>query len=189
MERKEMIDRQRICGLASALWAIAVLSPAATAATGSEPPQLAAPSGTIDPNQIAVPAKPGAVRGNPLWAIPLSSLSIARERPIFAPSRRPAAPVVIAAPPVLPTQPAKPTEANRLNLALIGTVISSTEGIGIFLDQPSQRLVRLKTGEQHAGWILRSVRAREVTLENGARVQILSLPQPGAAGPRPEQQL
>jgi len=59
----------------------------------------------------------------------------------------------------------------------------------VFLDQPSQRLVRLKTGEQHAGWTLRSVRAREVTLEKGARVQILSLPKPAVTATQPEQQL
>lgn len=170
---------------------VAMIGPAAIAATGVEDPSLAAPSGTIDPDKAAAPSKPGVVRGNPLWAIPLSALSVTRERPIFTPSRRPPAPAVVALPPAapLPVGPVKPAE-ERLNLALIGTVISGTEGIGIFLDQPSQRLVRLRTGEQHAGWTLRSVRAREVTLEKGPRSQILSLPQPGAeATPRPDQQL
>lgn len=183
-----MIRRQNMLAVL-VLWLVAALGPSATAATGIEDPVLAGPA--IDPGQVTAPSKPGVVRGNPLWAIPLSALSNTRERPIFTPSRRPPAPVVVAAPsPVLPVQPARPAEQERLSLALIGTVISGTEGIGVFLDQPSQRLVRLRTGEQHAGWTLRSVRAREVTLEKGPRSQILSLPQPGAvAAPRPEQQL
>jgi general secretion pathway protein N len=77
-----------------------------------------------------------------------------------------------------------------LQLALIGTVVGAAESIGVFLDQPTQRLIRLKTGEEHAGWVLRAVRPREVTLEKGARVEILSLPRPGAApARRPNQEL
>jgi general secretion pathway protein N len=178
MERKEMSHRHSMVALL-ALWALAA---PAIAATGSDQPPLPGPPGAINPDQAAAPAKPRFI-GNPLWAIPLSALSITRERPIFTPSRRPPAPVVIAAPAVAPPQPVKPPEQDRLNLALIGTVISPAEGIGVFLDQPSQRLVRLKTGEQHAGWTLRAVRAREVTMEKGPRVQILSLPKPGAAPP------
>jgi general secretion pathway protein N len=174
-----------------ALVALLALTPPALAATSAvEPPRLAQPPGTISTDKPPAAPQVRTTRANPLWAIPLSTLTITRARPIFAPSRRPPAPPVAAAPPppppAAPKQPPKPPEPERLTLALIGTVVSSTEGIGIFLDQPTRRMIRLKTGEEHGGWVLRSVRAREVTLEKGERVEILSLPQPGV---RPQQQL
>ena len=41
----------------------------------------------------------------------------------------------------------------------------------------------LKTGEGHAGWILRSVKAREVTLEKERQTETLRLPAPGENRP------
>src|ERR1019366_4651011 len=74
--------------------------------------------------------------GNPLWAIPLGSLSITRDRPLFTPSRRPPAPAVVAAPRVVPPKVViRPAEPEHPNLTLIGTVVGETEGIGVFLDQ------------------------------------------------------
>ena len=188
-----MIRPRPWLALLAALCASALGVPCAVAATGNDDlPALPGNRGAVDPDRTRAPAaKPAAAYGNPLWAIPLATLSISRQRPLFTPSRRPPAPppVVIAAPPQ-PVQPARAPEPERLQLALIGTVVGSAESIGVFLDQPTQRLIRLKTGEEHAGWILRAVRPREVTLEKGARVEILSLPRPGAApARRPNQEL
>ncbi len=144
--------------------------------------------GTINLDQA--PAKDAPERaqiGNPLWAIPLGSLSIARDRPLFTPARRPPAAAVVAVPRVVqPTAVARPAEPERLNLTLIGTVVGKTEGIGVFLDQTTHDFVRLKTGEGHAGWILRSIKAREATLEKAQRTETLSLPAPqDAKSPAP----
>jgi general secretion pathway protein N len=123
-----------------------------------------------------------AVRsGNPLWAVPLSTLSVTRERPIFSPSRRPPPPVVV--PPVVvakppPPPPPKPVEPERPALVLVGTVANDGEGIGVFLDQTTKIVIRLRTGEGHAGWILLSVRGREATLQNTRNTVILALPTP-----------
>jgi hypothetical protein len=48
----------------------------------------------------------------------------------------------------------------------------------------TNNFVRIKTGEGHAGWILRSVQAREVTLEKDQRSETLRLParKDGGAG-------
>lgn len=119
--------------------------------------------------------------GNPLWAIPLGSLAITRERPIFSPSRRPSAPAVVAIAPPRIAQPmvaSPPAAPQHPNLALIGTVVGETEGFGVFLDQTTHNVVRLKTGEGHAGWILRSVKAREATLEKARQTETLRLPAP-----------
>jgi len=118
--------------------------------------------------------------GNPLWAIPLSSLSATRERPIFSPSRRPpapppAAPVVVAAPP----PPPAPVEPAHPSLSLIGTIVGDADHIGIFLDQATRNVIRLKVRQEHGGWVLVAVQERQVTFERGARLSTLTLPTRG----------
>ena len=140
------------------------------------------------------PAAPGIRRpqerppsGNPLWAIPLSLLSVTRDRPIFSPSRRPPPPAVANVPYVEPAPP-PPPGPNRPPFSLVGTVSHDREeGIGVFLDQATNNIVRLRPGEGHAGWILRAVRVREVIVQNGRLTETLSLPPPGIqlTGPAP----
>jgi hypothetical protein len=122
--------------------------------------------------QAAEPPRPG----NPLWAIPIKDLATTRERPIFSLSRRPPPPVVAATPYVPPPPPPKSVEPQRPQLALVGTVVNATEGFGIFLDQASNTVVRLRLGEGHNGWILRSVQGREVMLERDRETAVLALP-------------
>jgi len=50
----------------------------------------------------------------------------------------------------------------------------------VFLDQATNNVVRLKTGQDHQGWVLRSVKGREVTLEKNKRSATLALPVPTA---------
>ncbi|MGA8897960.1 MAG: hypothetical protein WB528_00425 [Bradyrhizobium sp.] len=47
---------------------------------------------------------------------------------------------------------------------MIGTVIGTNVQIGIFLEKGTNKVVRLRLGEEHQGWVLRLVKAREVTL-------------------------
>jgi hypothetical protein len=124
---------------------------------------------------------------NPLWAIPLATLSNTRERPIFSSSRRPPPPAVasvsVAKTPA--TQPPKPPTVERPQLSLVGTIAGSDESFGIFVDQTTKTALRLKLGENYQGWKLRSVQGREVTLERDQQTTILSLPQPGAGTAAP----
>jgi hypothetical protein len=115
-------------------------------------------------------------RGNPLWAISLESLTATRERPLLLPGRRRPAPppVSVAAPPASPPPPSAPPE--RVRLALIGAVAAASEGIAVFFDEATKHVIRLRTGESHAGWILRSVQGREVTIEKGRERMQLALP-------------
>jgi len=118
------------------------------------------------------------VRGNPLWAIPLMSFNVTRERPIFLPSRRAPAPAVAAAPPPPAPLPPPPAEPERPRLALVGAVVGDV-AIAVFVDQATRGIVRLRTGEDYSGWILRSVKGREATLEKGRNSVLLTLPAPG----------
>ena len=131
---------------------------------------------TAPPAPVPVPER--ALSANPLWAIPLTALSGTRDRPIFSPSRRPPPPAVApAAVPKVVAVP-KPRESERPQLTLVGTIAGDEEGFGIFLDQSTQAIFRLKVGEDHQGWTLRSVQGREATLEKDQRVVPLALPQP-----------
>jgi hypothetical protein len=141
-----------------------------------------APSAPIVVRAPAPPSPPPehALSANPLWAIPLATLSDTRERPIFSSTRRPPppaiAPVAVAkAPPAPPKAP----RVERPQLALVGTISSGDESFAIFVDQASRAALRLRMGEDFQGWRLRAVQGREVTLQRDQQTMILSLPQPG----------
>ncbi len=171
------------CGICviGAMELSAVAALAATQADDST--QIDVNRGTINLDQpTSKAALERAPMGNPLWAIPLGSLSITRDRPLFTPSRRPPPPAVVAMSRVEPVRPspARPPEPEHPHLSLVGTVIGTTEGIGVFLDQTTNKVLRLKIGEQHAGWVLRSVRGRQVTLDKDHKTETLAFPMPAA---------
>jgi general secretion pathway protein N len=195
-----------LAGIAAGLSAFGAVSARAAVDAVPSPRGMGAP--VIDPiqSQIITPATeppplgggplisvaPREPRGNPLWSVPLKNLNATRERPIFLPSRRAPAPAVAGAPPPPPVvAPPPPAEPDRPGLALVGAVSGENEGIAVFMEESTRDIVRLRTGENHAGWILRSVRAREATLEKGPETAILALPDPlappgapGVPGPR-----
>jgi hypothetical protein len=125
-----------------------------------------------------------AIRGNPLWSVPLTSLAATRDRPVFSPSRRPPPPPVVAAPyvPPSPPPPASPAEPDHPLLTLLGTVAGETGGVGIFMKQNDKAPVNLRIGEDYQGWVLRSVRGRETIFEKNNRTAMLALPAPEMAG-------
>lgn len=160
-------------------------------------PGVGAPMGPLEGNPVQtgnaaiqiLPAAPREARppsGNPLWSIPLRSLNVTRERPIFLPSRRapmPAAPapVVAAAPP----PPPSPAEPERLQLTLLGTIIGQDSGMAVAVDANNNKAVRLRIGEDFEGWKLLSVNGREATFEKATVQTVLRLPTPEEAQASP----
>jgi general secretion pathway protein N len=132
----------------------------------------------VPPRAPVVPVSERALSANPLWAIPIAQLSTTRDRPIFSPSRRPPPPAVTPAEVPKVAVVSMPREPERPQLTLVGTVASDDEGFGIFLDQSTNAVFRLRVGEDYQGWKLRSVQGRETTLEKDQRVVPLALPQP-----------
>ena len=110
-------------------------------------------------------------RANPLWAIPLESLSATRERPIFSPSRRPPLGNVMPIPIVV--------QPDRLNLTLVGA-IAGENGIAIFRDDSNKSVVRLRIGQSHSGWSLVRVTQRDATLRKNGEIATVALPTPSA---------
>jgi hypothetical protein len=83
--------------------------------------------------------------GNPLWTIPLNTLTATRERPLFTPSRRPpmqAAPAAIVSAPPPPPPAAEP---EQLGLRLLGTIAGREGGIAICLNVATSAIVRVRT--------------------------------------------
>jgi len=133
----------------------------------------------VKPQGQPSPAPERARSANPLWAIPLATLSSTRERPVFSPSRRPPPPPVAVTVAKPPPPPPEPRRAERPQLSLVGTIVSDDDqSFGIFVDQATNASLRLKIGEDHLGWKLRSVQGREATFERDQQITILSLPQP-----------
>ena len=167
------------------------------ALTGLSPPLQAATSSTLDilsdertsngsdtvdlgriapvAQQSDEAAKPLPV-GNPLWSVPLSVLTATQARPIFSASRR-APPRAVVAPPIEPVAPAPaPKGPERPPLALVGAIVGDRDAVAVFLDQTNQKIVRLRKGEAHSGWVLNSVRGREVTLKKADQIETLGFP-------------
>jgi general secretion pathway protein N len=120
-------------------------------------------------------AEPAA--GNPLWAVPLRVLTATSERPLFSPSRRPPPAAVAAVPSAAAVRaPARPAAPDHPLLTLLGTVIGTSEGIGVFVDQQNKTVIQLKDGQEHDGWTLQSVHERDVVFADGKRAAVLALP-------------
>jgi general secretion pathway protein N len=189
-------DRQA-CGFAGwPIWRAALLAGAffifggARAEAGSRPGEVTAvaPEAILDRR----PADPAPVprqantersmRGNPLWAVPLEALADTRARPIFSPSRRPPSTPIVASPPPPIPKPPPPREPDRVKLTLLGTIIGTSDGIGVFLDETS-KVIRIKTGASHDGWTLRSVNRRAASFERNRQETTLTFSPPGSERP------
>jgi hypothetical protein len=153
--------------------------------TTARPSDSVVKSGDADDMRTAArsadPAVESSTPGNPLWALALKQLSTTRERPIFSPSRRPpppATPTYVA--PVAIRQPQKPAEPERPAVSLLGTVIGEGDRLGVFIESATGTMVRMRVGEDHQGWVLRLIKAREVTLvKDHELVAVLELPAAG----------
>jgi hypothetical protein len=152
------------------------------------------PSTWSDPTSTVVevtipPSTPGAsaterpLSANPLWGMPLKQFIVTRERPIFLPSRRPPAPPPSAVTVAKVIAPPKPKEPEQPQLSLVGTISGDDARFGIFVDQASKTVLRLKEGEDFQGWQLRSIQSREASFQKNQQTFVVALPQPGLSQP------
>ena len=121
--------------------------------------------------------------GNVVLAVPLSKLSMTRDRPIFSPSRRPPPPPAMMPVIARPVERAKPAEPENPPLVLVGTVVGEDSGIAVLVEQATENVVKLRVNESHQGWTLRSIQGREVTFQNDRKSSVLALAPPGGSEP------
>jgi hypothetical protein len=70
-------------------------------------------------------------------------------------------------------------EPERPAMLLLGTVIGDSDKLGVFLENSTQKVVHLRVGDDHQGWVLQLVEARRATLvKAGEQVAVLELPTP-----------
>ena len=119
--------------------------------------------------------------GNVVLAVPLSKLSMTRDRPIFSPSRRPPPPPVAMPVIAKPIERPKPAEPDNPLLVLVGTVVGEDSGIAVLVEQATENVVKLRVNESHQGWTLRSIQGREVTFQNDRKSSVLALAPPGGS--------
>ena len=168
------------------------LSPGLRAATSStdilSDDRPGATPDSVDVSAVKPLAKPSREpgkalpTGNPLWSVPLSALSATQERPIFSASRRPPQRAVVA-PVQQAVAPPPPPVPDHPALALIGAVVGDDDAIAVFLDRSNQKIIRLRQGDSHAGWLLNSVQGREVTLKKADQSEVLVLQRQEAGAP------
>lgn len=124
---------------------------------------------------------PEAARGNPLWEISLDSLRETRERPLFAPSRRPPPsaaqpePVVAAAPPPPAAAPDPPP------FQLVGTLLGGKANLAILRNVGNQTTIKLWEGDSTSGWRAQKVSARQAVFEKDGAAFTLQLLPPSAS--------
>jgi hypothetical protein len=191
MVERQMIADRWLVGMTIVAFAVGVItgdfSLAAVNSSGLDTvDQLGdAPSTLTKGTELGTPGTAGtdvAASANPLWAIPLGSLTATLQRPIFSPSRRAPAPVV-AVVPATPVEPVKPVyvpppEPEKPQLSLVGVVTGNSDGFAVFLHVTTHDIVRLRLGEGYEGWILRSVKGREAVLEKNHQSAVIGLPVP-----------
>jgi general secretion pathway protein N len=150
-------------------------------ANASSPAYSADPGSGVRAKETDGGAGPVSPPGNPLWAIPLASLTATVERPIFSPSRRrppekvPADNLLLdeiaSLPPAADEPPGPP-------LVLLGAIANERKSIAIFRDQMTKNIVRLKLGDTHSGWTLGKVNRREAIFNKGHETSLLLIEVP-----------
>ncbi|HET7886501.1 MAG TPA: hypothetical protein VFL62_09775 [Bradyrhizobium sp.] len=138
---------------------------------------------TIPPSTPGAPPAERPLSANPLWAMPLKQFTVTRDRPIFLPSRRPPSPPPSAVTVAKVVAPPKPKEPEQPQLSLVGTISGEDAKFGIFVDQATKAVLRLKEGEDFQGWRLRSILSREASFQKNQLTFVVALPQPGLSQP------
>lgn len=146
----------------------------------------------VEPNQAPPPPQKSSLNvttpvGNVVLAVPLSKLTMTRDRPIFSPSRRPPPPPAMMPVIAKPVERAKPAEPDTPPLILVGTVVGEDSGIAVLVEQSTENVVKLRINESHQGWTLRSIQGREVTFQNDRKSSVLALAPPGGSEPASSQ--
>jgi hypothetical protein len=112
----------------------------------------------------------GAPLANPLASRPLAVLSATRDRPLFAPSRRPPPP---SSAPVV--RPVEATPVPPPGVVLLGIVTQADGARAMVRTEASDKVVRARLGDEIGGWKVTQIEPRRLTLSNDDRSVSFSL--------------
>lgn len=118
-----------------------------------------------------------AAEGNPLDALHLDDLSATRDRPLFAPSRRPPPPARVEAAPA--PEPAPVEEKTIVQepppFELVGAVVGKSVAFALLRNRTTAKVVRVRSGDDAEGWQVGEIGLRTVALAREGRNETLSL--------------
>lgn len=142
-------------------------------------PQAGTPEAVQQSARAASGVNPDAAAqgANPLWTIPLSSLTATRDRPLFSASRRPASLAVQTPPPPPPAPHPAPATPASPTLELVGTIVGPATSLAMVKDPATHAVTRLREGEEASGWRLKTVTLRSIIVEKGEQSAVLALPE------------
>jgi hypothetical protein len=122
---------------------------------------------------------------NPLDALRLEDLTASRERPLFAPSRRPPpaarvepSPAVELTPDVVKAAPPPPFD-------LVGAVVGENARYALLRQRTTNKVARLRPGDVAEGWRVTAIGIRSVVLERDGRSDSLALNSTPSIAPAP----
>jgi general secretion pathway protein N len=110
-------------------------------------------------------AQSGAALVNPLAAHSLEHLSATRDRPLFAPSRRPPPPP----PPVVEAVPPPPPPLPPPTLVVLGIVADANGTLAMVRSAASDKILRARLGDDIEGWKVTQIEARSLVLAHDER--------------------
>jgi hypothetical protein len=108
---------------------------------------------------------------NPLAAHPLEQLTATRERPLFAPTRRPPPPPPAVASRVEQPPPPPPPP----DVALFGIVIDVDGARALIRSSESDRIMGVRAGDEVGGWTVTQIEERQLVLSLGERSATFAL--------------
>jgi hypothetical protein len=117
---------------------------------------------------IIRPAASGDVVNNPVELQSLEELAATRERPLFSPNRRP--PPKLAAP--VAVRQEQPPPAPPPSLVILGIISENGEGRAAIRSadkRPADKVLRVRAGDDVAGWKVEKVEPRRMVLTQGTR--------------------
>jgi general secretion pathway protein N len=121
-------------------------------------------------------------QANPLARLSLDKLVATRERPLFAPTRRPPPAEPVAVGSVDPPPPPPPPPPS---LALFGIVKDGEGASALVRAQASDKVQRVRVGDKVDGWEVSRIEERQVVLELADRSTSFTLFSRGAPGEQP----
>jgi hypothetical protein len=120
----------------------------------------------------------GQDRGRVLPWLKLEDLSATRDRPLFAPDRRPPAPPPVAAPPVVSAPPPEEVPDTRPNLSLRGIIRQDSGTLVVLEDNATSESIVVRSGDNYGRWRVSAETDDSVKLADGSEELRLTLFQP-----------
>jgi hypothetical protein len=141
-------------------------------------PGVDAPSKASVP-VVAIGAELPASSGNPIADLRLDRLSETRDRPVFAPSRRPPPPPALPAVAAHVERAPQAVPVSPPGVALFGIVVGEQGARAFIATGAAGQIIGVRPGDDVAGWTVSAITQRNLVLSYAERSATFTLFSPG----------